>query len=40
MPSESFEKWAVDSEEVETRVAEAGMSTDDWIADEFYSNDG
>jgi hypothetical protein len=36
MPSESFEKWAV--EEVETGVAEAGMSTDDWIANK-YSND-
>jgi hypothetical protein len=30
---ERFKKWA--AEEVETRAAEAGMSTEDWMANEF-----
>jgi hypothetical protein len=36
MFDERFEKWAV--EQAEIRAAEAGMSTDDWIAQE-YGND-
>ncbi|KAG2347233.1 hypothetical protein BDR05DRAFT_996995 [Suillus weaverae] len=34
---EGFEEWA--AKEFEARAAEAGMSTDDWIANE-YGNDG